>query len=143
MARNRRLGGGMLLAAALVSTPGLASEVTNVLASDRHPVPAVRQSKYRNRIATELGGGGWQTFVGDLHNHPRGHDSMGGVSLDFTPQIIRSEVLLSAFRHGYDFFGTSNHTTSWKDYDADDPIYQLSPVLDENGQSELLVLRGR
>lgn len=143
MARNRRLGGGMLLAAALVSTPGLASEVTNVLASDRHPVPAVRESKYRNRIATELGGGGWQTFVGDLHNHPRGHDSMGGVSLDFTPQIIRSEVLLSAFRHGYDFFGTSNHTTSWKDYDADDPIYQLSPVLDENGQSELLVLRGR
>lgn len=143
MARNRRLGGGMLLAAALVSTPGLAAEVTNVLASDRYPVPAVRESKYRNRIATELGGGGWQTFVGDLHNHPRGHDSMGGVSLSFTPQIIRSEVLLSAFRHGYDFFGTSNHTTSWKDYDSDDPISQLSPELDANGQPELLILTGR
>ncbi|NTX41639.1 hypothetical protein HUA78_45135 [Myxococcus sp. CA033] len=144
MSRNRRLGGSVLLAAALFSTPGLADdEVTNVLALDRYPVPAVRESKYRNRIATELGGGGWQTFVGDLHNHPRGHDAMDGGSLSFTPQIIRSEVLLSAFRHGYDFFGTSNHTTSWKSYDDDDPISQLSPVLDANGQSELLVLRGR
>ena len=55
MSRNRRLRGSVLLAAALVSTPGLAAEVTNVLASDRYPVPAVRESKYRNRIATELG----------------------------------------------------------------------------------------
>ncbi|NTX51521.1 hypothetical protein [Myxococcus sp. CA039A] len=143
MSRRGSRSPWLLLTAALVAGPSLAGEVTNVVASDRIPLPAERESKYRNRIAQELGGGGWQVFLGDLHSHPRGHSENEDTELDFTPQILRSEVLQSAFRHGYDFFGTSNHTSSWDDgYDGDDPISQLSPELDANGQPELLILTG-
>ncbi|WP_408891449.1 hypothetical protein ACJ2CR_18070 [Myxococcus faecalis] len=141
MSRRGSRSPWMLLATVLSASPGLASDTTNVGSSDRYPLPAVRESRYRNRIATELGGG-WQTFVGDLHSHPRGHSEMGGVSLDYTPQIRRDEVLLSAFRHGYDFFGTSNHTTFWPSYDEDDPVGQVSLEQDANGQPEMLTLAG-
>ncbi|MFY1831480.1 discoidin domain-containing protein [Myxococcus fulvus] len=142
MSRRGSRSSWLMLATALSASPGLAGDTTNVGSSDRYPLPAVRESRYRHRIATELGGG-WQTFVGDLHSHPRGHSEMGGVSLNYTPQIRRDEVLLSAFRHGYDFFGTSNHTSSWdSSYDEDDPVGQVSLEQDANGQPEMLQLAG-
>ncbi|MCY1022726.1 discoidin domain-containing protein [Pyxidicoccus sp. MSG2] len=143
MSRRESRSCWVMLAAALASSPAFADDdITNVVAADRHPVPAVRETQYRNRIAQELGGGGWQVFLGDLHTHPRGHSKNENATLDFTPQIRRSEVLLNAFRHGYDFFGTSNHTTSWEDYDENDPISELSPELDANGQPQLLITTG-
>lgn len=143
MSRRGSRSSWAMLAAALASSPALADDdLTNVVPADRYPVPFVRETKYRNRIAQELGGGGWQTFLGDLHTHPRGHKANENASLDFTPQIRRSEVLLSAFRHGYDFFATSNHTTSWEDYDENAPLFELSPEVDANGQPELLVTNG-